>query len=244
MAQGKSIDRVALRLLRLRAGTRRPAREAAQGPRERGSGPHPDPDGHQGVRRGRRGDHHRVDPHRARRGGGAQDARGLQGDHRLRHLPRLRRTPGGGLCPHHRRAARRRLRSQPHHHDHPGPRPGPAAARGEPTAGFGDRGRPLHARLPAPRGLHLRGADVPAAGREPKIGRHNVCFNCDRTMVKTEVTELRRAYQGDYDPRSASSPRAASASARSPSTAAWPPAPGRRALLLLRRALGDDHPGA
>jgi len=36
-------------------------------------------------------------------------------------------------------------------------------------------------------------------GREPKIGRHNVCFNCDRVMKKTEVTEIRRAHQGEYE---------------------------------------------
>jgi F420-non-reducing hydrogenase small subunit len=38
-------------------------------------------------------------------------------------------------------------------------------------------------------------------GREPKIGRHNVCYNCDRTMTKTDVAEIRRAFQGDYDPK-------------------------------------------
>jgi len=37
-------------------------------------------------------------------------------------------------------------------------------------------------------------------GREPKIGRHNVCYNCNRVMRKTEVTALRRAYDGDFDP--------------------------------------------
>ena len=35
--------------------------------------------------------------------------------------------------------------------------------------------------------------------REPKIGRHNCCYNCDRKMVKTDVTEIRRAFQGDFD---------------------------------------------
>jgi F420-non-reducing hydrogenase small subunit len=38
-------------------------------------------------------------------------------------------------------------------------------------------------------------------GREPKIGRHNVCFNCTRTMKKTEVSAIRRTYQGTYDPQ-------------------------------------------
>jgi F420-non-reducing hydrogenase small subunit len=37
-------------------------------------------------------------------------------------------------------------------------------------------------------------------GREPKIGRHNVCYNCNRKMVKTEIATMRRAYEGDYDP--------------------------------------------
>lgn len=36
-------------------------------------------------------------------------------------------------------------------------------------------------------------------GREPKIGRHNVCYNCTRTMTKTDVPALRRAFQGDFD---------------------------------------------
>lgn len=35
--------------------------------------------------------------------------------------------------------------------------------------------------------------------RAPKIGRNNCCFNCDRKMKKTEVTQIRRAYDGDYD---------------------------------------------
>jgi F420-non-reducing hydrogenase small subunit len=37
-------------------------------------------------------------------------------------------------------------------------------------------------------------------GREPKIGRHTVCFNCTRKMSKTEVSAIRRAYDGAYDP--------------------------------------------
>jgi F420-non-reducing hydrogenase small subunit len=37
-------------------------------------------------------------------------------------------------------------------------------------------------------------------GREPKIGRHNVCFNCKRKMIKTEVATIRRAYDGTFDP--------------------------------------------
>ena len=37
-------------------------------------------------------------------------------------------------------------------------------------------------------------------GTEPKIGRHNVCFGCNRVMTKTGVSELRRAYDGDFDP--------------------------------------------
>jgi F420-non-reducing hydrogenase small subunit len=38
-------------------------------------------------------------------------------------------------------------------------------------------------------------------GREPKIGRHNVCFNCTRVMKKTETASLRRGFEGDYDPK-------------------------------------------
>lgn len=37
-------------------------------------------------------------------------------------------------------------------------------------------------------------------GREPKIGRHNVCFNCTRTMVKSEVETIRRPFEGKDDP--------------------------------------------
>ena len=37
-------------------------------------------------------------------------------------------------------------------------------------------------------------------GAEAKIGRHNVCFNCSRKMVKTEVDILRRAHDGGFDP--------------------------------------------
>jgi len=37
-------------------------------------------------------------------------------------------------------------------------------------------------------------------GREPKIGRHNVCFGCDRKMVSTDVDHLRRPHQAKLDP--------------------------------------------
>lgn len=36
-------------------------------------------------------------------------------------------------------------------------------------------------------------------GREPKIGRRTVCFNCPRTMVKSDVTKIRRAHEGTLD---------------------------------------------
>jgi F420-non-reducing hydrogenase small subunit len=35
--------------------------------------------------------------------------------------------------------------------------------------------------------------------REPKIGRHNVCYSCKRHMARTEVTEVRRAFTGAMD---------------------------------------------
>lgn len=38
-------------------------------------------------------------------------------------------------------------------------------------------------------------------GRAPRFGRHNVCFNCDRTMVKSDVSTIRRAFDGDPDPK-------------------------------------------
>jgi F420-non-reducing hydrogenase small subunit len=37
-------------------------------------------------------------------------------------------------------------------------------------------------------------------GREPKIGHHNVCYNCDRKMTKTDVSEIRRPFEGGFDP--------------------------------------------
>jgi F420-non-reducing hydrogenase small subunit len=37
-------------------------------------------------------------------------------------------------------------------------------------------------------------------GTPTRIGRRNVCFNCDRKMVKTSVATMRRAFEGDYDP--------------------------------------------
>jgi F420-non-reducing hydrogenase small subunit len=38
-------------------------------------------------------------------------------------------------------------------------------------------------------------------GREPRIGQHNVCFNCNRHMAKSTVTTIRRAHEGTFDPR-------------------------------------------
>lgn len=37
-------------------------------------------------------------------------------------------------------------------------------------------------------------------GTASKIGRRNVCFHCNRAMVKTETSELRRAFDGSFDP--------------------------------------------
>lgn len=37
-------------------------------------------------------------------------------------------------------------------------------------------------------------------GREPKIGRHNVCFSCNRKMKKTDVATIRRSFDGAADP--------------------------------------------
>ena len=37
-------------------------------------------------------------------------------------------------------------------------------------------------------------------GREPKIGRHNVCFHCTRKMIKTEVNTIRRNYGEAFKP--------------------------------------------
>ncbi len=36
-------------------------------------------------------------------------------------------------------------------------------------------------------------------GREAKIGRHNVCFNCKRNMIKTEVSSIRRGITENFD---------------------------------------------
>ncbi len=37
-------------------------------------------------------------------------------------------------------------------------------------------------------------------GRPPAIGRRSVCFDCQRTMAKTDTTVLRRAFEGTFDP--------------------------------------------
>jgi F420-non-reducing hydrogenase small subunit len=37
-------------------------------------------------------------------------------------------------------------------------------------------------------------------GRPPTFGRHNVCFNCTRTMKKSDVVQLRRGHEQTYDP--------------------------------------------
>jgi len=37
-------------------------------------------------------------------------------------------------------------------------------------------------------------------GGESAIGRHSVCFNCNRKMVRTETVALRRAFDGQFDP--------------------------------------------
>jgi len=37
-------------------------------------------------------------------------------------------------------------------------------------------------------------------GHEPTFGQRTVCFNCERTMKKTDVSAIRRAYAGAYDP--------------------------------------------
>ena len=37
-------------------------------------------------------------------------------------------------------------------------------------------------------------------GTEQRIGRHNVCYNCRRRMAKTDVAQIRRAYDGTFDP--------------------------------------------
>jgi F420-non-reducing hydrogenase small subunit len=36
--------------------------------------------------------------------------------------------------------------------------------------------------------------------RPPAIGRHSVCYNCQRTMTKTDAGTLRRAFEGEFDP--------------------------------------------
>ncbi|MCC6130723.1 MAG: methyl viologen-reducing hydrogenase [Acidobacteria bacterium] len=37
-------------------------------------------------------------------------------------------------------------------------------------------------------------------GTDPRIGPRNVCFNCDRKMVKSQQPALRRSFDGSFDP--------------------------------------------
>lgn len=37
--------------------------------------------------------------------------------------------------------------------------------------------------------------------RQPKIGKHNVCFDCSRQMEKTTVNRLYRSYEKTFDPQ-------------------------------------------
>lgn len=37
-------------------------------------------------------------------------------------------------------------------------------------------------------------------GTDPRIGKRNVCFNCDRKMAKTQQGTLRRSFDGTFDP--------------------------------------------
>jgi F420-non-reducing hydrogenase small subunit len=46
----------------------------------------------------------------------------------------------------------------------------------------------------------LEGLQALLWDREPKIGQHNVCFNCKRRMDKSNVSELRRSHEGSFDP--------------------------------------------
>jgi F420-non-reducing hydrogenase small subunit len=72
-----------------------------------------------------------------------------------------------------------------------------------------ERNRPLDSEIEVdlyipgcpPHAAHIfEGLLAVLRGRESKIGRHNVCFACTRRMVKAEVTELRRPYEGTFDP--------------------------------------------
>jgi F420-non-reducing hydrogenase small subunit len=37
------------------------------------------------------------------------------------------------------------------------------------------------------------------SGQQPAIGRHTVCYRCNRKMVKSDATTLRRAFDGPFD---------------------------------------------
>jgi len=46
----------------------------------------------------------------------------------------------------------------------------------------------------------IEGLRALLSGREPTMGQHNVCFDCVRSMDKTDVKTLRRSYEGEFEP--------------------------------------------
>jgi len=46
----------------------------------------------------------------------------------------------------------------------------------------------------------IEGLRALLSGREPTMGQHNVCSDCVRSMDKTDVTTMRRSFEGEFDP--------------------------------------------
>ena len=160
---------------------------------------HADPDGHQGLRRGRRRHRHRLGAHRARRPRRAGDARVCKSIVAFGTCP----VYGGPHSSAYAHASDELLDGSSEEPDHGHPRRPDGRAEAPRRQSAARRRIEVDLYLPGcpPHSAFIFEALLSLVrGRAPTIGRHNVCFHCDRKMVKTETGELRRAFDGEFDP--------------------------------------------